>query len=249
MKQSLKHAYDKSPVLSPTLRRNGRVHPDDLKTLADLSKFPFTTKRDLRDTYPFGMFAVPQDKLARIHGSSGTTGKPTVVGYTKGDIDIWADLVARSIRAAGGRPGDMLHNAYGYGLFTGGLGAHYGAERLGCTVVPISGGMTERQVTLINDFKPSVIMVTPFLHAVDPGRVPPPGAGPARILAEGRHLRRRAVDQRHAAGDRGQPSTCTPSTSTVCPRSWGQASRRNASKPKTACTSGKTIFIPRSSIL
>jgi phenylacetate-CoA ligase len=160
MKQSLKHAYDKSPFFRRRFDEMG-AHPDDLKTLADLSKFPFTTKRDLRDTYPFGMFAVPQDKLARIHGSSGTTGKPTVVGYTKGDIDIWADLVARSIRAAGGRPGDMLHNAYGYGLFTGGLGAHYGAERLGCAVVPISGGMTERQVTLINDFKPSVIMVTP----------------------------------------------------------------------------------------
>ncbi len=129
--------------------------------MADLAKFPFTTKKDLRDTYPFGMFAVPREKLTRIHGSSGTTGKPTVVGYTQKDIDIWADVVARSIRAAGGRPGDMVHVAYGYGLFTGGLGAHYGAERLGCTVVPMSGGMTERQVTLMQDFKPRIIMVTP----------------------------------------------------------------------------------------
>lgn len=160
MQQSLMHAYENSTFFRKRFDETG-VHPNDLKTLADLAKFPFTYKQDLRDTYPFGMFAVPQNKLARIHGSSGTTGKPTVVGYTAKDIDIWADLVARSIRAAGGRPGDMLHNAYGYGLFTGGLGAHYGAERLGCPVVPISGGMTERQVTLINDFKPSIIMVTP----------------------------------------------------------------------------------------
>jgi phenylacetate-CoA ligase len=160
MKRSLKHAYENSPFYRKRFIE-ADIHPEDLKTLADLAKFPFTVKQDLRDTYPFGMFAVPQSKLARIHGSSGTTGKPTVVGYTTGDLDHWANLVARSIRAAGGRPGDMLHNAYGYGLFTGGLGAHAGAERLGCTVVPMSGGMTERQVTLINDFKPRIIMVTP----------------------------------------------------------------------------------------
>lgn len=160
MKKSLKHAYENSPFYRQRFDEHG-VHPDDLKTLADLARFPFTTKQDLRDTYPFGMFAVPQSRLVRVHGSSGTTGKPTVVGYTAADIDHWADLVARSIRAAGGRPGDMLHNAYGYGLFTGGLGAHYGAERLGCTVIPISGGMTARQVTLIDDFKPRIIMVTP----------------------------------------------------------------------------------------
>ncbi|WP_299842327.1 phenylacetate--CoA ligase PaaK [uncultured Paracoccus sp.] len=160
MKRSLKHAYENSPFYRKRFIE-ADIHPEDLKTLADLARFPFTVKQDLRDSYPFGMFAVPQSKLARIHGSSGTTGKPTVVGYTTGDIDNWANLVARSIRAAGGRPGDMLHNAYGYGLFTGGLGAHAGAERLGCTVVPMSGGMTERQVTLINDFKPRIIMVTP----------------------------------------------------------------------------------------
>ena len=137
------------------------VHPDDLATLADLARFPFTTKADLRDAYPFGMFAVPRERIVRVHASSGTTGKPTVVGYTKADIDAWADLMARSLRASGTRPGDTVHVAYGYGLFTGGLGAHYGAERLGCTVVPASGGMTARQVTLIEDFRPKTIMVTP----------------------------------------------------------------------------------------
>ncbi|WP_103174213.1 phenylacetate--CoA ligase PaaK [Paracoccus sp. SY] len=160
MKRSLKHAFENSPFYRKKFIE-ADVHPEDLKTLKDIAKFPFTVKQDLRDCYPFGMFAVPQSKLVRIHGSSGTTGKPTVVGYTQADIDHWANLIARSIQAAGGRPGDMLHNAYGYGLFTGGLGAHYGAEKLGCTVVPMSGGMTERQVTLINDFKPRIIMVTP----------------------------------------------------------------------------------------
>ena len=137
------------------------VHPDDLHALQDLAKFPFTTKQDLRANYPFGMFAVPREQVLRIHASSGTTGKPTVVGYTRRDIDNWADLVARSIRAGGGRAGDLMHVAYGYGLFTGGLGAHYGAERLGCTVIPVSGGQTEKQVQLIQDFKPRIIMVTP----------------------------------------------------------------------------------------
>ncbi len=160
MTWSLTHAYENSPFYRQRFDEAG-VHPSDLKTLSDLAKFPFTTKKDLRDTYPFGMFAVPREKLARIHASSGTTGKPTVVGYTAKDIDTWATVVARSIRAAGGRAGDLVHVAYGYGLFTGGLGAHYGAEKLGCTVVPISGGMTERQVTLMQDFKPRIIMVTP----------------------------------------------------------------------------------------
>src|SRR6516225_11640036 len=160
MKWSIRHAYENSPFYREQFENHG-VHPDDLKTLADLVKFPFTVKQDLRDNYPFGMFAVPREKLSRIHGSSGTTGKPTVVGYTKKDIDTWADLVARSMYAAGARPGDTVHVAYGYGLFTGGLGAHYGAERLGCTVVPMSGGQTEKQVQLITDFKPDAIMVTP----------------------------------------------------------------------------------------
>src|SRR5260370_8403056 len=137
------------------------VHPGDFKQLSDLAKFPFRVKTDRRDNYPFNMFAVPREKLVRVHASTGTTGKPIVVGYTRGDIDTWSDVMARSIRAAGGRTGMIMHNAYGYGLFTGGLGAHYGAEKLGCTVVPVSGGMTERQVQLINDFKPAIIPVTP----------------------------------------------------------------------------------------
>lgn len=160
LRWTLQHAYDNVPHYRAAFDAKG-VHPSDLKTLADLAKFPFTTKKDLRDNYPFGLFAVPRTQVARVHASSGTTGKPTVVGYTQGDIDRWADLVARSIRAAGGRAGDIVHVAYGYGLFTGGLGAHYGAERLGCTVIPMSGGQTEKQVQLITDFKPDIIMVTP----------------------------------------------------------------------------------------
>lgn len=160
MKWSLAHAYENVPFYRQSFDAAG-VHPTDLKTLSDLSKFPFTLKTNLRDNYPFGMFAVPQSNISRIHASSGTTGKPTVVGYTETDVDNWASLVARSMRASGTRSGDIVHVAYGYGLFTGGLGAHYGAEKLGCTVIPVSGGMTERQVTLIEDFKPSTIMVTP----------------------------------------------------------------------------------------
>lgn len=157
---SLKHAYDNVETYRKKFDAAG-VSPQDFKRLEDIAKFPFTTKADLRDAYPFGMFAVPQDKIVRIHASSGTTGKPTVVGYTQKDIDNWSHLMARSIRASGGRPGMKVHIAYGYGLFTGGLGAHYGAEKLGCAVIPVSGGMTERQVQLITDFKPDIIMVTP----------------------------------------------------------------------------------------
>jgi phenylacetate-CoA ligase len=157
---TLRHAYDNVPHYRQAFDAAG-VHPDDCRELTDLARFPTTSKADLRDNYPFGMFAVPQDRVRRVHASSGTTGKPTVVGYTGRDLDTWATVMARSIRAAGGRPGDRLHNAYGYGLFTGGLGAHYGAEELGCTVIPVSGGMTPRQVQLITDFEPRVIMVTP----------------------------------------------------------------------------------------
>jgi len=160
LKWSLKHAWENVPHYRRSFEQAG-AHPDDLRELADLAKFPFTAKQDLRDNYPFGMFAVPREQVVRIHASSGTTGKSTVVGYTKQDIDTWASLVARSIRAAGGRPGDIVHVAYGYGLFTGGLGAHYGAEKLGCTVIPMSGGQTEKQVQLICDFRPDIIMVTP----------------------------------------------------------------------------------------
>lgn len=160
MRKTLEHAYNNSAFYRAQFDESG-VHPTDLESLSDLAKFPFTTKKDLRDNYPFGMFATPMEEIVRIHASSGTTGKPTVVGYTQNDIDIWAAVVARSIRAAGGGKKDILHNAYGYGLFTGGLGAHYGAERLGCTVIPMSGGQTEKQVQLIKDFNPDIIMVTP----------------------------------------------------------------------------------------
>ena len=160
LKWTLRHAYDNVDHYRRAFERQG-VHPDDLRSLDDLHKFPFTTKDNLRDNYPLGMFAVPREQVVRLHASSGTTGKPTVVGYTRNDINVWADVVARSIRAAGGRPGDVVHVAFGYGLFTGGLGAHYGAERLGCTVVPMSGGQTARQVQLIQDFKPTIMMVTP----------------------------------------------------------------------------------------
>src|SRR6478609_10279835 len=165
---SLKHAYDNVAHYRKAFDKSG-AHPSDFKSLSDLAKFPFTVKTDLRDNYPFNMFAVPREKLVRVHASSGTTGKPIVVGYTRADIEMWSDVMARSIRAAGGRTGMIIHNAYGYGLFTGGLGAHYGAERLGCTGVPVSGGMTERQVQLILDFEPRVIMVTPsyFLAILD----------------------------------------------------------------------------------
>ncbi len=160
LRWTLRHAYDNVPHYKARFDAAG-ANPDDLKTLADLARFPFTGKADLRENYPFGMFAVPREQVVRVHASSGTTGKPTVVGYTARDIDTWATVVARSIRAAGGRPGDICHVSYGYGLFTGGLGAHYGAEKLGCTVIPMSGGQTEKQIQLIQDFRPDIIMVTP----------------------------------------------------------------------------------------
>ena len=160
LRDTLRHAYTNVPHYRRSFDAAG-VRPDDCRSLEDLARFPFTTKADLRENYPYGMFAVPRERVRRIHASSGTTGRPTVVGYTEGDLSVWAGLVARSLRAAGARPGDTVHVAYGYGLFTGGLGAHYGAERLGCTVVPASGGMTARQVLLIRDLRPDVVMVTP----------------------------------------------------------------------------------------
>ncbi|GAA2478844.1 phenylacetate--CoA ligase [Actinocorallia cavernae] len=160
LRASLRHAYERVPFYRESFDKAG-IRPEDCRSLEDLARFPFTTKADLRENYPFGMFAVPRERIRRLHASSGTTGRPTVVGYTENDLSMWAGMVARSIRAAGGRPGDVVHVAYGYGLFTGGLGAHYGAERLGCTVVPASGGMTARQVQLIQDLEPAVIMVTP----------------------------------------------------------------------------------------
>ena len=168
LRWSVRHAYDHVPHYRSAFDSAG-VHPDDVKSLEDLAKLPFTTKADLRENYPFRMFAVPREQVVRVHASSGTTGRPTVVGYTRDDLETWATVVARSIRAAGGRAGHILHNAYGYGLFTGGLGAHAGAEKLGCTVVPVSGGMTERQVQLIHEFRPDIITVTPsyMLSIVD----------------------------------------------------------------------------------
>ena len=223
------------------------VGPDDLHTLADLARFPFTAKADLRANYPFGMFAVPREQVVRVHASSGTTGKPTVVGYTQEDIDTWAELMARSIRAGGGRPGDLVHVAYGYGLFTGGLGAHYGAERLGCTVVPVSGGMTERQVQLIVDFEPRVIMVTPsyflaILDEMDRQGIDPrstslevglfgaePWTDDMRRAVE-RALRHPGRRHLRAVGGDG-----------------ARRLRRSRARPRTGCTSGRTTSCRRSS--
>jgi len=160
LKKAMRYAYDHMAAYRAKCVAKG-VHPDDIKELSDLARFPFTTKQDLRDNYPFGMFAVPVKQLSRVHASSGTTGKPILVGYTRNDIDLWSNLVARTIYAAGGRPGDMVHVAYNYGLFTGGIGSHYGAEKLGCTVIPASGGQTERQAQIIADLNPNIIMVTP----------------------------------------------------------------------------------------
>src|SRR5258708_9558380 len=160
LKAQLEYVYAKVPHVRAKFDAAG-VTPDALKSLADIRRFPFTTKTDMRDTYPFGLFAVPREQVVRLHASSGTTGKATVVGYTQADVDLWTDLMARCMACAGAQPGDIVHNAYGYGLFTGGLGAHYGAERLGCTVVPVSGGMTERQVTLLQDFGAHVLCATP----------------------------------------------------------------------------------------
>jgi phenylacetate-CoA ligase len=179
LRGSLRHAYQNVPHYR-RMFDGAAIHPDDCKDLADLAKFPFTSKSDLRENYPFGMFAVPREQVARIHASSGTTGRATVVGYTSADLETWATVMARSIRAAGGRPGHILHNAYGYGLFTGGMGAHYGAEKLGCTVVPASGGMTERQVTLIRDFRPDMIMVTPSYMLAIIDEMEKQGLDPAR---------------------------------------------------------------------
>ena len=180
------------------------VAPDQLKTLADIARFPFSVKTDLRDNFPFGLFAVPREQVLRLHASSGTTGRPTVVGYTKGDLDLWSDLMARSLACMGAKPGDIFHNAYGYGLFTGGLGFHYGAERLGCTTVPVSGGATERQVALIRDFGARILGATPS-YALNIAEVAEGmGVDLSKLLAALRLLRRRAVERGHPPRDRGQ---------------------------------------------
>ena len=217
LRWSLGHAYDNVAHYRQKFDAAG-VKPADCRSLADLAKFPFTTKADLRETYPFGMFAVPMDRIVRIHASSGTTGKPTVVGYTAKDIDTWSHVMARSMRAAGARPGDKVHVAYGYGLFTGGLGAHYGAERLGLAVIPLGGGMTERQVQLIADFKPEIIMVTPSYMLAIADEMERQGLDPEEFFAARGHFRRRAVDQRAAREDREARCRCRRSTSTACRR-------------------------------
>jgi phenylacetate-CoA ligase len=214
---SLAHAYDNVAHYKRAFDKAG-VHPSDFRQLSDLAKFPFTVKTDLRNNYPFNMCAVPCEQLVRVHASSGTTGKPIVVGYTRADIAMWSSVVARSIRAAGGRRGMIIHNAYGYGLFTGGLGVHYGAEQLGCTVVPVSGGMTERQVQLINDFRPDIITVTP-----------------SYMLAILDEFKRQGLDSRKSSLKFGIFGA----------EPWTNAMRRNAWRPRMVCTSGKTIFIPR----
>ena len=233
LKETLARAHAQVPHYRAAFDAAG-ARPADLRRLEDLSRFPFTAKEDLRRNYPFGMFAVPMEQIVRIHASSGTTGKPTVVGYTKDDIALWAGLVARSIRAAGGRPGDKVHIAYGYGLFTGGLGLHYGAEALGCAAIPVSSGQTERQVQLIHDFRPDIIAVTPSYLLAIADEFDRQGIDAARVQPARRHLRRRALDRGHASRDRAPHGACRPSTSTASPKCWGPASRRNARKPRTA---------------
>ena len=211
LRGALRHAYDNQAPYRAKCVAAG-IHPDDLRRLEDLRRFPFTAKADLRDAYPFGMFAIPRENCVRIHASSGTTGRPTVVGYSARDIDLWADLMARSLYAGGARPGDIIHNAYGYGLFTGGLGAHYGAERLGCTVVPMSGGFGERQVQLIREFGARVVLMTPVLHAGDRRRVRAPGrrSAPARRCGSASSAPSRgprACAPRSSGGFASMPST------------------------------------------
>jgi phenylacetate-CoA ligase len=228
LQSTLRHAYANNPSYKRSFDA-ARVRPEDLVSLADLRRFPFTTKADLREAYPFGFFAVPREQVARIHASSGTTGKPTVVGYTRNDLATWGSLVARSIRAAGGRAGMKVHIAYGYGLFTGGLGAHYGAEAAGCTVIPMSGGQTERQVQLIRDFAPDIIMVTPSYMLAILDEFNRQGVDPRSTSRGARECARRS--NRHSAS--------TPAISTACPRSWDRASPRNSPAPRRDRPSGK----------
>lgn len=216
LQATLRHAYEHVELYRRKFDDAG-VTPADCRSLADLARFPFTTKADLRDTYPFGMFAVPMDRVRRLHASSGTTGRPVVVGYTDGDLSMWADVVARSIRAAGGRPGHKVHISYGYGLFTGGLGAHYGAERAGCLVIPASGGMTARQVQLIQDFEPEIIMVTP--PTCSPCSTSSSARGSTRARPRcGSASSAPSPGPRRCAGRSRSGWTSTPWTSTACPR-------------------------------
>ena len=245
LRATLENVYANVPHYKRAFDAQG-VHPSDLKTLADLARFPFTGKADLRANYPFGLFAVPRDQVVRVHASSGTTGKPTVVGYTQADIDHWANLVARSLRAAGVRRGDMVHVAYGYGLFTGGLGAHYGAERLGCTVVPMSGGQTEKQVQLITDFKPDAIMVTPSYMQVICEEFRRQGMDPremsVRVGVFGAEPWTEAMRR-----DIQQAANIDAVDIYGLSEVMGPAWPANAWRRRTALSSGKTTSIPRSS--
>ncbi len=243
LRTTLRHAYENVPFYRAAFDGAG-LRPEDCRTLADLARFPFTTKADLRDNYPFGMFAVPERDVRRIHASSGTTGRPTVVGYTERDLDTWADVVARSIRAAGGRPGHKVHVAYGYGLFTGGLGAHYGAERLGCTVIPASGGMTARQVQLIQDFRPEIIMVTPSYMLTLLDEFERQGVDPRTTSLEvgifgaepWTEAMRREIEDRFAID-----AVDIYGLSEVMAPGW----RRSAWRRRTGCTSGRTTSTRR----
>ena len=224
--------------------RRPASRPRDVRSLADLRQLPFTVKTDLRDHYPFGLFARPLDSLARLHASSGTTGKPTVVGYTRADLHTWAELMARTLRCAGARPGDVIHNAYGYGLFTGGLGAHYGAERLGGVVVPVSGGSTERQVALIVDFGARVLCSTPSYALAIAEVAEQMGVDLRKSGAARGPVRRRALERDDAPRDSRRGSGCRRSTTTGCPRSWARAWRSSA-RSRTVCTAGRTTSCSR----
>jgi len=221
-----------------------RVKPGDCKVLADIVRFPFTTKADLRDNYPFGMFAVRREQLLRLHASSGTTGKPTVVGYTAIDLEGWSDLMARSLACAGARPGDIVHNAYGYGLFTGGLGAHYGAERLGCTVVPMSGGGTERQVLLLKDFSANVLCATPS-YALNIAEVAQQMGVDLRAVRCASACSAPSHGATPCAAKSRSASASRRSTCTACRRFSGPASPASATRRSPACTAGRTIFCSR----
>ena len=238
LKSTLERAYNKVPHYKKKFDAAG-VKPGDLKSLADLARFPFTVKTDLRDNYPFGLFAVPREQVLRLHASSGTTGKPTVVGYTKADLNVWADLMARCFAAMGARPGDIIQNAYGYGLFTGGLGAHYGAERLGCTVVPISGGSTERQIMLLQDFGATILCATPC-YALNIAEVAESWASISASCRCAPGFSAPSPGPTPCAATSRRGSASRRSTSTACRRSSARASPANAAR-RTACTSSRII--------
>ena len=242
-----RYAYERIGLYRERFDQAG-LRPDEIRSLDDLRRLPFTRKSDLRDHYPFGLFAVPREEIVRIHGSSGTTGKPTVVGYTRADVELFAEVNARSLAMAGAEPGMMLHNAYGYGLFTGGLGLHYGGERLGLSVVPVSGGMTERQLLLIADFRPDVIACTPSYALTLAQAFRERGVGPDEISLRYAIVGARALERDDAQPRSTAASASRRATSTGCPRSSALASRASASRSAAARTSTRITSSPRSSI-